>query len=452
MAQSRSRLAGLVVLSPIRILWSIALTASFLLSVFAAFRGAYIGPDYYTHFARLTEWPKIFDFSATSPPIYYLFGHVLFLLIGSSNAFPITLSIVQAGANTLAMLCFFLYTERRFNSALIHLGLVFLLAFLPVRIIHETTIGTDSTTIVLFVLLLVLFDRLLSEEVCTLKNAGLLGLGLALAVWTKYSFMALIPAIFLLLVGMWTQRRWKLERFVAICALSLILPTGLALHSFLASSRVHGYNTEKHWLAKGQSPDMDYHDLFSVKANDVRLFRAPEYFKRDILAAHRYSYLALVHLGIFTDTMNLFQILSVPQRFGSIMIPDQKMRRPWKTPVMVASMYLGLVWTLCALIATPWALLRAMRNLWRGKLEREDSSILLGTSFFLLIFLSIPFVRGGMLFGYWTPRLILPSLVSFSLAAFLFIDRKVEGRSSCVVLTLMALVAIQCAIEIVMLA
>ena len=222
MAQSRSRLAGLVVLSPVRILWSIALTASFLLSVFAAFRGAYIGPDYYTHFARLTEWPKIFDFSATSPPIYYLFGHVLFLLIGSSNAFPITLSIVQAGANTLAMLCFFLYTERRFNSALIHLGLVFFLAFLPVRIIHETTIGTDSTTIVLFVLLLVLFDRLLSEEVCTLKNAGLLGLGLALAVWTKYSFMALIPAIFLLLVGMWTQRRWKLERFVAICALSLI--------------------------------------------------------------------------------------------------------------------------------------------------------------------------------------------------------------------------------------
>ena len=134
------------------------------------------------------------------------------------------------------------------------------------------------------------------------------------------------------------------------------------------------------------------------------------------------------------------------------MIPDQKMRRPWKTPVMVVSMYLGLVWTLCALIATPWALLRAARNLWRGKLEREDSSILLGTCFFLLIFLSIPFVRGGMLFGYWTPRLILPSLVSFSLAAFLFIDRKGEGRSSCVVLTLMALVAIQCAIEIVMLA
>ena len=38
-----------------RILWLFALGFSFVLSVFAAFRGGYIGPDYYTHFARLTS-------------------------------------------------------------------------------------------------------------------------------------------------------------------------------------------------------------------------------------------------------------------------------------------------------------------------------------------------------------------------------------------------------------
>lgn len=451
MNQSHSRLARLFLLSPTRLLWSLALVASFLLSVFAAFRGGYIGPDYYTHFARLTEWPKIFDFSATSPPTYYLLGHALFLLIGSSNAFPITLSIVQAAVNTLAMWWFFLHIERRFNSALIQLGLVFFLAFLPVRIIHGTTIGTDSATIPLFVLLLVLFDRFLSEQSSTLKNAGLLGLGLALAVWTKYSFMALIPAIFLLFTLFWRRRRWPLKRSVAIFALSLTLPSMLALHSFWASSRVHGYNTEKHWLVKGESPDMGYRDLFFVRANDIQLFRAPEYFKRDILAAHRYSYLGLVHLGIFTDTMNLFQVMSVPQRFGSVMIPDQKVRRPWKTPVMVVSMYLGVVWTLCALIGVPWALLRATRNLWRSNLEREDSSIFLGTSFFLLIFLSIPFVDRAVLFGYWTPRLILPSLLSFSLAAFLFIDRKIVRDSRTIAWIVLCLVAVQCATEAVIL-
>ena len=99
----------------------------------------------------------------------------------------------------------------------------------------------------------------------------------------------------------------EVQRFVAIWALTLLLPSALAVHSFWASSRVHGYNTEKHWLAKGEAPDMNYRDLLLAKRTDIQLFRAPEYFKREILGSHRYSYLGLAHLGNFTDTMNLFR-------------------------------------------------------------------------------------------------------------------------------------------------
>jgi hypothetical protein len=67
-------------LRPQQLLWALILALGFVLSVPAVLRGGYIGPDYYTHFARLTEWPKIFDFSTTSPPMYYLLGHWLFLL------------------------------------------------------------------------------------------------------------------------------------------------------------------------------------------------------------------------------------------------------------------------------------------------------------------------------------------------------------------------------------
>ena len=200
--------------------------------MFTSFRGGYIGPDYYTHFARLTEWPQIFDFSATSPPTYYLIGHGFFLLIGSNNTFPITLSIAQAAINTLAMWWFFLYTERCFKSPLSHLALVFFLTFLPVRIIHATTIGTDSTTIPLFVLLLFLFDRFLSDKSSTLKKAGLLGLTLAVAVCTKVqlygSYFCYFPRSYRHL----GRTRWRLKRFMAICSLTLILPSALALHSF----------------------------------------------------------------------------------------------------------------------------------------------------------------------------------------------------------------------------
>ena len=434
-----------------RVLWTVALGFSFALSVFASFRGAYIGPDYFTHFVRLVTWPQIFDFSTTSPPLYYLLGHWLFLITGSSNTFPITLSIVQSAINTLTLWWFFKVTAPRFRSHLIHLALVFFLTFLPVRVIHAATIGTDSMTVPLFVFVLSLVNRFLSEKTAGMKSAAFLGLGLALAVWTKYSFMALIPAVFLILLGIWAEQRWKFERFLAICILALLLPSGLALHSFWASSHVHGYNTEKHWLVKGEAPQMNYRDLLLVKTSDIQLFKAPEYFKYGIQRGHRYSYLGLVHLGIFTDTMNLFQVLTVPQKFGAVLIPDQKARRPWKTPIMQAAMVLGVVWTVLVLIAVPWSLFRAFRDLLKRKLREEDVTAILGIAFFLIVFLLIPFVHYAGLFGYWTPRLILPALLSFYLAEFLFIDDKIVRGARAIAWAVLLLVFVQCGIEAVML-
>jgi hypothetical protein len=263
--------------------------------------------------------------------------------------------------------------------------------------------------------------------------------------------MALIPALFVVFFFLWVKRRWKLQRFVALCLLGLLLPSVLSIYSFWASSRVHGYNTEKHWVKKGIPPDMNYRDLLSVKANDLRLFRAPEYFKREILLPHRYSYLGLSHMGVFSDPMNLFQELSVPQDIGKILIPDQKTRRAWKTPVMSMSMYLGTIWTASALIGTAWLLLSALHRLIKGDLQREHITVLLGTAYFVLMFLPIPFVHGGALFGYWTPRLILPALLAFYLAAFLLIDHKIVRNSARTAIAVEFLVAFQCAVEAVML-
>ena len=435
-----------------RLLWAGALGISLFLSIFATLRGGYIGPDYYTHFNRLTEWRQVFEFSTTGPPIYYLLGHALFRFIGSNNAFPITLSILQAATNAVALWYFFRYTEPRFQARLIHSALVLFLTFLPVRIIHAVTLGADCLTLPCFVLVLFAFDKFLKNKSATLKSAALVGLALGLAVWVKYSFMGLIPAIFVLLIWCWTKSRWPINRFVAICLLSLMLPTALAFYSWRATTRVRSYYTQLLWLPAGIEADMNFKDLLFVKKNDLQLFTAPEYFKKQILAAHKHSYMGLMHLGVFTDTMNLFQVLTVPQRFGSIMIPDQKIRRPWKTYVMRASMSLGVLWTILALIGTPWILVRGLKNLWRDKLEREDAAIFFGVAYFLLMFLPIPFVYNGNLFGFWTPRLILPSLLCFFLAAFLLIDRKIAAKSRLIAPAIFGLVIIQCAIEVVMLA
>lgn len=445
-----------------RVLWACALGVSFLISVWAAFRGGYVGGDYNTHLARILDSTRLFDFSAADPPIFVLVSHGFFRLIGRNNGFVIALSIMQAGVNALALWWFFFYTERRFKSPLLHLSLVLFLTFLPVRIIHAVSIGPDWTTIPAFVLALFLFDKFLSDETSTPKNAAFLGLALALGFWGKYSFMALLPAVFVIFAFLWWRRAWSLKRFVAICALSLVLPSALVLYSSWQSYRVQGFTTHKFWLPKGGvpgQPEMDYKDLLLVKARDLELFKAPEEFTAEpsdegryhigFRRAHQHSYLGLSHMGIFTDPMNLFQDLPGAQSIDRFLIPDYKTRRPWKTSVMVAAMSMGTLWTVLALIGTPWLFFGAVRRVWGDKFEREDAAVLLGIAYFLLMFLPIPFVYWGCLHGYWMPRLILPSLLCFFMAGFLLLDRTIVPKSQKIAVLVLALVIVQSGIEIV---
>jgi 4-amino-4-deoxy-L-arabinose transferase-like glycosyltransferase len=445
-----------------RALWACALGISFLISVLAAFRGGYVGLDYNTHLARILNPARFFDFSMPDPPIYILLGHGLFRLIGRNNGFPITLAIIQVAINTLALWWFFLYTERRFRSPLLHLALVFFLTFLPVRIIHAVSVGTDWMTIPVFVLVLFLFDKFLSEKTCTPKNAAFLGLALALGIWSKYSFMALLPAVFVIFIFLWWKRRWRLKRFVAICALSLVLPSALVLHDYWQSTRVKDAAAQTIWLPKGGAPghpETNWRDLFLLKKRDIELFSAPEFFLRKasdpypfgFREAHRHSYLPLWHMGVFTDTYNLFQDLPGPQSIDRFLIPDFKTRRPWKTPVMVASMSLGTLWTVLALMGAAWTFFGAVNHLWRDKLEREDVAALLGIAWFLLMFLPIPFLYWTAQTGSWSSRLTLVSQLYFFWAAFLLLDRTIVAKWEKIAFVVFALVLVQSGIEIAML-
>ncbi len=123
-----------------------------------------------------------------------------------------------------------------------------------------------------------------SEETSTPKNAAFLGLALALGIWSKYSFMALLPAVFVILLLLWWKRAWSLKRFVTICALSLIFPSALLLLYYWKSTRVPNAASKTIWIPKGGSPgqpEMIWRDLFLVKKADLQLFKAPEFFKPD---------------------------------------------------------------------------------------------------------------------------------------------------------------------------
>lgn len=403
------------------------LSVSFVIQVLAIWRGGYVGPDYPRHLPHLLDWSKVVDWSASNPPVYYLLGHGLFVLLGRTLAFPITLSIFQAAINLVALWFFLRYIEDCFRSKTIHLAVAIFLTFLPVRMIHTVSVGADCTTIPMFVLVLFLLDDLLNADRNLLKRAGILGLALMLAIGCKYSFFALLPTVLLVLLAAYRKTPGK---FARIAALALILPGAFAAFTFWASSQSHGWNTEIHWERKGIPPDMNYGDFLTVKPRDLELFRVPNYFKGRILGGHKYSYLALVHYGTFTDAMNLFQSFPNPPAFKTTLIPDSKVRSPWKTPVMSASMILGVIWTLLAIAGAIWTSAVTIKNCIRGQLGRRDLLVLFGMAMFLVVFLPMRFVHGASIFGYWTPRLILPSVIYFFTAAFLLIDRKLVTRAA----------------------
>lgn len=445
-----------------RIIWAIALFASSLISILAVFRGGYIGPDYDRHLKKMLTFADAIDFTWVHPPPYYLFGHALFWLLGVNNRFIITLSIIQILINSIALWWFFVYTEPRFRSRILHLSLALFLSFLPVRVIHATTMGDDWTTIPVIVLLLFLFEKFQFNGNPSMRYAALLGIALTLGFWSKYSFLILIPAFFVIYIFLWINRRWKFRRFIAVCALTFILPSCLVLVTIRLNSADPNSISNKMWIPKGGvpgQPDMDFSDLLLVKANDLELFKAPEYFMRfcdgcdtseGIRTPHKYSYLALSHMNVFTDTMNLFQDLPLAPWINTYLIPDFKRRAPWKTPVMQASMLLGTIWTGLALVGTPFVFVGGILNLFKGRLRREDVLAILGSTYFLMLFLPIPYVLDGTLSGFWTPRLILVPLLFFFLSAFLLIDKIAPGARK-TAFVILGLVVVQSLIEVVML-
>jgi len=448
-----------------KVIWLCGLALSCIVTILAVLRGGYIGNDYDAHIDRLRNASRIFDFTVVDPPIYYGIGNSFFFVIGNNNVFPITLSIVQVLVNALALWWFFNYTRPIFRSERLHLGLVLLLTFLPVRMIHAASLGTDWMTIPVFVLLLYLFERFRTKDKPTFLDAALLCLGLALGVWSKYSFVALLPAFLLIFLFLWIRQGWGLQKFVLTCLLAFTLPSVLLLFSFWQGRETGSYGTHKTWIPKGGlpgQPEMDYSDLFSVKAADLELFEAPEMYQTKapvpgqyyvgFRAPHKHSYLALSHMDIFSDPTNQFQILPQPQNIDAHLIPDLKIREEWKTQVMRIALWLGLTWTLLALAGTILLSLRAVVHLWRGEIAREDVLAVLCVFYFLMMFLPIPLVLYGALHGYWMPRLILAPLLVFFFAGFLLIDRSLPQRSGWITIALLALVGVQSMVNIIVLA
>lgn len=412
--------------------------SSILLQLNALEHHGYVGQDYGAHAAGVIgtarDWSVAFDFAtgeqATNPPLYVLFAGLIYRLAGNSlEAVGLATSVI----NAVALGCLLVYV-RPHISRYMWLGLAVVLAFVPFRVIHSTVISHDSLTFPFLLALtwLIARDRDIAQPKARALNLAGITLTLSLAVFEKYSFIALVSVVALILLHN-AQRRQQLSPRFGLVVLFIVLPA-LALYAALQlqTRAVGGYGANQ-WRDFNEPPTMTLDDVLLPKLADIRLLNAPKYDEglgpngtsadMDLIVFHRYSYIGLLHLASFTDILNVFQNDPRPAIPGNRSDASQfRMSIAVKTSVPVTAVVLmGLAFFAAQIV-----------RLYLGK-STERASIealfLCSLATFGFVALGLTLVAAPYLSGYWLPRLVMAPLVGFFALGFVALDRCLPARA-----------------------
>jgi hypothetical protein len=183
-----------------------------------------------------------------------------------------------------------------------------------------------------------------------------------------------------------------------------------------------------------KTSELNIRSVLFFRAADEKLLRAPAYDKDsgrgskevdkyELGIPNKYSYIGLLHVGVFTDILNVYQYDPTDSYFGPRTRTAQKR--------MTLAVKTALPYTFCALVACPWLLVTGAWNvLFRRRPCQLPILIILTVSFafWLVIVIFLPFT-GALGGGYWLPRLVVPALFGFFLITFTFIAQSPVGRN-----------------------
>jgi len=387
----------------------------------------YVGQDFEDHVFKLKsvlQDPLLVVGTQDAPLPYYLAAWLYLLRPGR----PVleVFAFATAMMNAVAVVLFHRLAVFLVARAALRLAATLLLAFVPFRIVHSVVFSGDSFTPLLFVGVVLLLVGLNVTDEGRAARVRVLALVTTLALLAKHSFVALVPALLLALLVLFRTRRLDRRQAAAFLVLVVLLPGLLGLLLFLSSS--HG--TVHPWKKiPGTGPAMTLDDLLLLKKRDAYLLSAPSYDDKDyegkynLVVPHRFSYPALLHLGIWTDLLNFFQF--DPER---PYIPRRAPADQWR---MALSVKAGIPLSVAGLLATLYYAARSM--LWfRGALLRgarlggREFALLVAVVFslacYLVIVVNLPYLRWAYWSGYWLPRLVMPSIMTFLLLAFAGFD------------------------------
>lgn len=405
----------------------------------AAFHHGFRGQDFQYNQAaviRAGDHPlwfltRVNNALVNEPPLYFLLCGELVNLTDGKYYLEV-IAILSAAVNALAFLLLYKLMRHSVANGLLRLSCLIFLLFLPCLMIHTLVLSSDAVTFPLFVGEYYFFFRLAQSGREHTRAAWLCAAGLwiflAAGISTKFTFVSQTLAAIL---GFCILNRVGLPRKrIAIGAIAL---SALLLAACVLSIRRYAGT-----LALGERRlSMSVRDIVFFHKADLHVFRAPAYNEPvrgrpsvsrsaepfELQQQHKYSYPALLHLGVFTDVMNIYQDDPNGIYFSR--------RSPKHTARMRLAVKTGVVFSLTFLILTPIAIARGLH---RGVIKRQSSETMwailavCALGWFLNIVVFFPYVPtyAG---GYWLPRLITPALVSFVVLSTWLADQFVRRRS-----------------------
>ncbi len=255
--------------------------------------------------------------------------------------------------------------------------------------------------------------------------ALLAGIALALGNFAKFTFIVLPLGVLAIAFLAWRFRQVPLRRAITLLVLGSILPALVGGWIHQRCSEALGQRPQHHGFKWTGTGEMKWRSLLGLKWSDTRIYQAPGYWDAEyidgkkylpLLRENDYSYLALLHLGIYSDVLDFANGGS--QRIAGPKPEPQKSYSRW-------SVRLGTIFSvfmLAGVALTGWRSIHALLRPAQSPRFGAIVWLILGLNWFLPLALTLPFVANAYQWGYWLPRLVLPALWSFGVCLATILD------------------------------
>ncbi len=416
-----------------RIFLVLTLLVSLIQGLVGIAKFGYCGQDFDYHYNLLVTFPQGFSYKYTNPPALYALGQAIGTCLSQTWILELT-AFVLLLLNTLSLWPLYFILKRIIGNRDIRYAAMLVATFVPFRVVHSVVFAPDALTVPVFVLVAWCAIRLFEKPGIGVRTwiqiASLMTLGMV----SKYTFAGLLPALALIALHelVYAETGRSRLRIAVTAAMCLLVPSAVFLVEMDLSRKAQGATTVTQWLRPSQPQEMSVGDIVGLKARDIELLRAPQYFKDKIYEPHKYSYLGLLHVATFTDVLNYFQqdpdiarhVFDHTQQSAGLTRVRRVARR--SRAAVIASLPLSLGALVGSVLIGVASLQRLLLN--RGPAGLPLAIVTtLAVGFYAPIILNITKMVAAYQAGYWLPRLVMPAMLVFLILGFVLLDRIQAG-------------------------